>query len=196
MSDIIEITLRTGPTTDNKIIAMLPSDTQLEILEEEEGWSRVRTAGGKEGWTLSRYLTDQQPKTLAIADLKEKLTTLSQACQEPGETITRLQAENDTLGKSLASTRDEQAKLQRQYADLRHNAANVLAIRDELHSATERLKSTTAELAQVTDENRSLRTSAKLRWFLAGAGVVLFSWLFGYLMGNRQKRQKRQSLTL
>ena len=58
VSDQFEIMLRTGPSTDNAIKLMLSSGRQLEVLERDEnlGFTKIRTAGGTEGWVLSRYL--------------------------------------------------------------------------------------------------------------------------------------------
>ena len=35
--DSFKVTMRTGPSNENKIISMLPSGTKLEIMEEKEG---------------------------------------------------------------------------------------------------------------------------------------------------------------
>ena len=61
VSDIFEITLRTGPSSGNVILLMVPSGTELTVLEydEQSGYARVQTAGGTEGWVLSRYLMDE-----------------------------------------------------------------------------------------------------------------------------------------
>ena len=56
VSDQFEVTLRSGPSTSNAIERMLPSGTEVEILERntELGYARVRTQAGTEGWMLLR----------------------------------------------------------------------------------------------------------------------------------------------
>ena len=49
VTDQLEITLRSGPTLENRILKMLVSGTSLETLEEREGWTRVRTC--RRCWT-------------------------------------------------------------------------------------------------------------------------------------------------
>lgn len=61
VSDEFEITLRTGPGNDHKIISMPKSGNAMEILQKGEEWSRVRLPDGKEGWVLSRYISPTRP---------------------------------------------------------------------------------------------------------------------------------------
>jgi len=42
VTDSFEITLRTGPSNENKIIAMLFSGRPLDVLSTQGEWSRVR----------------------------------------------------------------------------------------------------------------------------------------------------------
>ena len=62
VSDTLEITMRSGKGTSYGITRMLRSGTRVEVLEEDKktGYTHVRTAGGKEGWVLSRFLMKGQ----------------------------------------------------------------------------------------------------------------------------------------
>ena len=57
VSDILKLTLRTGPSIENKIISVLESGQVMEVIKFGDEWSRVQLPNGKEGWVLSRYLT-------------------------------------------------------------------------------------------------------------------------------------------
>jgi len=65
VTDSFTITLRTGPSNQNKIIAMLSSGKPVEVLESDGDWSQVRVLegkmSGKEGWVFSRYLLTRLP---------------------------------------------------------------------------------------------------------------------------------------
>ena len=65
VSDSFTITLRTGPSTENKIIRMLSSGQELEILEAQEKWSHIKTVlnNGTEldGWVRNQYLMERIP---------------------------------------------------------------------------------------------------------------------------------------
>ena len=87
VSDSFTITLRTGPSTENKIIRMLSSGQKLEILEAQEKWSHVKAVLNNgtevEGWVRNQYLMERTPyETQANAlfsendKLKERLSRL------------------------------------------------------------------------------------------------------------------------
>ena len=76
VSDQFEIMLRTGPSTSNAIQLMVTSGTELEVLEPDDGsgYTKVRAAGGTEGWVLSRYLMSEAPAREQLAALTGQLT--------------------------------------------------------------------------------------------------------------------------
>ena len=78
VSDRLEIQMRTGKGTQFRILRMLPSGTALEILEvdQENGYSRVRTPSGVEGWVLSRFLMQGRAARDQLADAEKKLARL------------------------------------------------------------------------------------------------------------------------
>lgn len=54
------VNMRSGPSTDYRVLDTLPRGTEAEILEvDAEGWARIRLmATGQEGWMAERLLTD------------------------------------------------------------------------------------------------------------------------------------------
>lgn len=60
--DRLEITLRSGPDTGNRIITMIPSGQALEVLSTGGDWAEVRLPSGEQGWVLARYLSTEIPK--------------------------------------------------------------------------------------------------------------------------------------
>jgi len=76
VTDSFEVTLRTGPSTENKVIAMLSSGQPVEVLDSQGDWSHVRLLGSgvsnKEGWMLSRFLVNRLPWEAQARSLKEE----------------------------------------------------------------------------------------------------------------------------
>jgi uncharacterized protein YgiM (DUF1202 family) len=58
ITDDIKIAMRTAPGLQGKIITLLKSRDELEVLESSEDWTRVRQASGREGWVLTTYLIE------------------------------------------------------------------------------------------------------------------------------------------
>lgn len=72
VTDSLEITLRGGTSTQHKILAMLRSDEEVEVLEDLGNWMKVQLKNGKEGYVLSRYLTSNIPKSFIISGLQKR----------------------------------------------------------------------------------------------------------------------------
>ncbi len=55
VTDSLKITLRTGPSIENKIISMLDSGQPVEVLESIGEWSRVLVLGAAESARKDGY---------------------------------------------------------------------------------------------------------------------------------------------
>lgn len=75
--DEIRVSLRTAPCATCTVVQQgLASGLRLEVLELGDGWSRVRSPEGTEGWLPSRYLTDQPIARDQLAALRQQVEQL------------------------------------------------------------------------------------------------------------------------
>jgi SH3 domain protein len=194
VTDSLRITLRTGPSVDNKIITMLSSGQAVEVLETSGEWSRVQIKEGdeitQEGWVLSRFLMTRLPwevRANALIEennrLKEKLSTTEKELNE----TTRLSRE---LGMKLKDTSAALAKVEKDFASLKKGAADYLALRTKHETIRSELETTRKNLRQLTRENEELRSSERIKWFITGASVVVFGLIFGLILGKKQRRRR------
>lgn len=172
---VMQITMRTSPGVENKVVAMVDSGDTLEILERNDEWSRVRNTKGKEGWVLTRYLTSEMPVVLLFEGLKKKNAELS-------ETLERLQAEN----VELSATEAKLQELEKSYAMLKNEAADFLDLKKRYDEVTMKFKDQQERIAIL---EKSLGKE-DLKWFMGGAGVLLL----GMLLGMVARKKKRNSL--
>jgi len=89
--------VRTGPTFENRIIAMLHSGTKVTLVREEGGWAEVALDDGRKGWILENYLSDRPP----WRDTAQRLASENQS----------LQNQVANLEQSQQSALDENNKL-------------------------------------------------------------------------------------
>jgi SH3 domain protein len=194
VTDSFEITLRTGPSTRNKIIGMPSSGQRLEVLETQGDWSRVRVlkpgAEDLEGWILSRYLITRLPWELEVkssrdekAALKERLARLE---RERGDATSREQ----TLIKRLAENSKSLQELRTEYESLERSAAGYLGLQATHEATKSALETSQKSLQSLMLENERLRSSQRNRWFITGALVLLGGWLIGLVMGRQEKKRR------
>ena len=111
VTDSFRISLRRGPSIENKILKFLPSGQPVKILETQEGWSRVQLPEDNEGvltgWVLRRYLITRLPwedQTEQLrkenTQLSEEFTSLKKQLEEKKYLLKRI---DDQLGKKITS---------------------------------------------------------------------------------------------
>lgn len=182
VSDRLQITVRTGPSTDNRVIEMISSGDIVTVLEENsDGWARVKTPTGKDGWVLKRFLMDETPAAVRIREIDPQGKNAVQRLEE----LKRDSTEARRL-QGLAESRA--ARAEEALTQLQGECAEVIKLREEFAKLQEDYQQQGQEVEELTTEVESLRFSTNLKWFLAGGGVLLVGWLIGLAFGRRKKR--------
>jgi SH3 domain protein len=175
VSGVTKITMRTGPGVEHKIVAMLETGTRLEMVERKPDWSLVRTDNQKQGWVLTRFLTQDRPLTFQVEKLQMENERLTSALEE---------IENQNRG--LTEKNDALADIEKKYQDLKQASADYLKL-DEKYRALVKLSEEQEQQISTLKEN--LNNEAML-WFLSGAGV----FIVGLILGLSTRKKKRSSL--
>jgi SH3 domain protein len=188
VSDMLKLTLRTGPSTENKILAVIESGQQLELLEAGDEWSRVQLPGGKEGWVLSRYLTPDETSNVKLEHLQAQHKNLTAQAAELLEENTKLKAENEKLRAEFEADQKKMAKARTDYETLKAESAEFLTLKSKYASAASQLTEQNARAQKLEEQLTRLELNTNIKWFLAGSGVLVI----GILIGFSTKRQRRR----
>lgn len=192
VTDELEIDLRSGTSLQHRILRMIPSGTQLEILERDEatGYTKVRTASGVEGWILSRYLTTTPPARVRLADTEKKLTELEIQSRERMAKLSQSDQEFLKTSEELVRVKDENLKLNKQLADIQRTASSALAIDAENKDLKNRLMQTEREQETLRQENMALHDRTARDWFMIGAGVLIVGIILGLIIPRIRVRKR------
>lgn len=172
VAGVTEISLRTGPSVENKIIAMLKTGEKLEVIEYQKDWSQVKAAGGKSGWVLSRFITPKKPDVLLFDELKEKNQSLLSK-------IAQLEEENKSLTVKIASM----VELEDKYKKLQQDSTDFLKLDAKYNESVRRNE---AQKIMIEKLETNVESEPKL-WFLIGPGVFIVGLFFG--LSTRKKRR-------
>jgi len=192
INDSMKITLRTGPAIDRKIIALLSVGQEVEILKAENEWTLIRLLDGKEGWVISRFLTDQTPDSIQLEALKKNHSTLQTKAASLMEENKALKAENKKLGIDLNTNETKQTDLSKSYETLKRESKQFLDLQAKYKESTSKLAVQTQKAEKYEDELTKLLWNKNIKWFLSGAGVLIL----GFIIGFSAKRQRRHSSLL
>lgn len=181
-TDELSIPLRSGTSTSHKILRMVKSGTPLTVLETtDDGYSRVRTSGGVEGWVLSRYLMSSPSAREQLAGLTERVAELTAQNERLKDTAAALEETRETL----AATREE-------LEAIRQTAGRTLAIEEENKRYQQEVLEARERLRALELENTALQDESGRQWFIVGAAVALGSLLFGLIIPRIPWRQRRR----
>lgn len=192
INDSMKITLRTGPAIDRKIIALLSVGQEVEILKAENEWTLIRLLDGKEGWVISRFLTDQTPDSIQLEALKKNHSTLQTKAASLMEENKAIKAENKKLGIDLNTNETKQTDLSKSYETLKRESKQFLDLQAKYKESTSKLAVQTQKAEKYEDELTKLLWNKNIKWFLSGAGVLIL----GFIIGFSAKRQRRHSSLL
>ena len=167
--NINEALLRSGPSLENKILAVLKTGQEVTLVEEEDDYYVVATRSGAQGYVLKYMMTDQSPAAARLQKLEQKTQ----------KRIRELEDQSQAQEKELVTLREERAQLQAAKKEAEANAAKQTDLAARLQTQQE-----------TTEQER------ELHWFLAGAGVLLVGLIFGRIWGGAVRKSRRTGLSL
>ncbi|NOY67415.1 MAG: TIGR04211 family SH3 domain-containing protein [Gammaproteobacteria bacterium] len=192
VTDIFQITLRSGQSTKNEIIRMLPSGQALKILgrDASTGYTHVKTPEGKEGWVLSRYLMDVPSARARLSRAETKQANLDQDLNKVKAAYKQLNDDKNSLEKENRQLKQQNKKLSRNLSNITRVSSNAIQISSENLRMKKRLAETDREIQFIQQENANLQDRSQRDWFIVGALVVGISMIFGILLTKIRWKKK------
>jgi len=190
ISGVIEITLRTGPGTDHRVLEMVKTGQEVTILStDNQDWTLVEMPSGKQGWVMSRFITTEKPHTVSLPDTSEQNEKLSRQVTELLEENKKLKLDYKRVQAEIADTRKALTSLNRSYEILKQETDEMVGIKAKYNESAANLTKQNKRNNEMKIELDKLRSYQNIKLFLSGAGVLLI----GILLGLSVKKQRRKS---
>jgi len=193
ITDVFEVTLRSGTSTSNEILMLLKSGQAVTLLEQDSvtQYSLVKAENGTQGYVLSRYLVD-------VPSARQRLASLQQATAAQEQENQSLKAEISILQTDLTNQLDNNENLKKSLQVSEDDLERVSLAAESTLDTIEKnrvMEATIAELQQqqslLSDENAILKDSTRMDWFIRGGAVSLIAFLIGILITRiRWKKQE------
>jgi SH3 domain protein len=194
VTDSFEITLRTGPSVQNKILTLIGSGEAVEVLESQEEWTHVRVLGGREdaieGWVLSRYLETRLPWKTQAESLKKENARLKEKLAQGENKWSKSMDVEQKLSKELGDKINALNRLKEKYESLKRGSAEYIKVKAAYDVTLSSLETAQGDVQGLTKENESLKSSQRNRWFAMGALVLLCGLMIGVVVGRQQRKRK------
>jgi SH3 domain protein len=193
VTDQLEITLRSGPGLNFKILEMLQSGAPVEKIGEQEGWAQVRTQSGDVGWVVARYLSTEPPKGPRLEAALAELDTLRAESTQLKDQLRSAQTQGGSAAAEAKQVRQKLDAVQKEFEAWKKANADVIALRERADALDNQQQANQAELEKLRSENRSLQAREKFYWFFSGVIVLLLGWVLGYVYASSKNRAKSQA---
>jgi len=192
VSDMMEVTMRSGKGTGYGITRMLRSGTAVQVLEidKQTGYSKVRTNNAREGWVLSRFLMNEQAARERLTASEKNLTKLELDNRKLTTTIAAITDEKKLLMKNLGDLEGETRSVSQELAEIKRTASSALAIDSQNKDLKSRLVLLERQLQTIQKENEGLKDSTARDWFMIGAAVLLLGIIIGLIIPKIRFRKK------
>lgn len=186
VSDPKEAALRAGPGLNYKVVATIPTGTGLEILKTAE-WIQVRFTGpggeSKEGYLQNSSVAAYPPESIFVKQLQSESA-------QANEKLANLEKDRADHAQKEKDLTEKLKKLEVAYESLKSGSANYMKLKEECDAVRSAQVSAEENIQALIQENEDLKFSARVKWFIAGAIVLLFGWFLGWLTSRSQKKRK------
>ena len=192
VTDVFEVTMRSGTSTSNIIVRLLASGEAVTVLESDlaSQYSLVETEDGKQGYVLTRFLEDSPAAREILQDLRVKFDQQQLRLDEQQTEITQLkqslqqeQTDSQALKTTLSASEQELSEVR----DAAQNTLNILEQNKRLQTVVDQLRE---EKTLLSDTNAELSDSTQIDWFVRGAAVSLFAFIIGILVTRIRWRKQ------
>ena len=189
VSEDLTITLRTGPGTDRKIIAFPAAGKALEVITPGDEYTEVQLPNGKQGWVLTRYLTNKEPAYLVLDRLQKKHAQVMAKYDALRQRSDKLDADGQGLSADLAKTQKALDELTVAHETLKKESQEFLKLKAKYEKSLKEATDARTRADQLDKELQQLYSSEINTGMLYGGGLIVLGFITGFIV----KRPKRRS---
>lgn len=183
VDDKLYLPVRSGPGSQFRIIEnAVPSGTPLEVLEVGDGYTKVRTPKGTEGWVSSQYLSNQPIAADRLRRATQQLEEARSELTRVREQLSSVTEERDNLQNAESSLSNRAGELQEELTRIKNIAADSINLERRNRELREENQKLRNDLEVLTAENERLEASKDSDFMLLGAGLVLGGVLLALLI--------------
>jgi SH3 domain protein len=186
---INEVPLRSGKGIEYRVVAVIINGSQVQLLEEDGDWTMVSTSDNKKGWMPKRYLSASPPLKDMAASLQVERDKIKKQTTEISEQLDEVSEARNQFEQELKACILDRDQIRKNYESLQEDAADVLNFKKALSETAEELQEVRHKYAMAEQENEHLRDNRRIKWFLAGAGILVVGWIIGLITTRGHKRR-------
>lgn len=188
VSDQLSINMRRGPSTSYGITDLLEAGTQVQTLEQTNGWTKVRTSAGEQGYVLTRFLSSQPAASDRIDAVVSKLDKLQQDNEALRAELAKVMDGSQKLGKLKRELVAENEALKAELKEVKRVSANAMQIKSQNQEYRKKLLVLQSKMEQLRSENKALQS--RREGMKIGAVILIGGIIVGLVLPLFRRRKK------
>ena len=198
ISDQIRIYARAGAGTEFKLLAPLRTGNAVTLLgESQDGWVKISYSKDRQGWIQTRFLTVQEPAAKRLVRANARIKQLEQNTKAKLASLTETNKEyrkgNTALLREVKELRKKLKKVEKEYKTLLADSGEFLQLRSEHQNLLKESQERKNREADILSECELLKTAYRIKWFIAGGGVLLIGFFIGLILQAFRHRNKKSA---
>ncbi len=198
VSNPVKIYARAGAGTDFKLLAPLRNGNEVTLLDEKRnGWVKISFGKNRQGWIPARFLTTRKPTAKLLEQANARIKQLEQNAKAQLASLTETNKEyrkgNTALLREVKDLRKKLKKVEKDYNALLADSSEFLQLRTEHQNLLKESRERKNREAKILNECELLKTAYRIKWFLAGGGVLLIGFFIGLILQAFRHRNKKSA---
>ena len=190
ITDQLDLPIRSDKSFNNNIIRLLPSGTELSLLQStEDGWAQIQF-DDTIGWIKSFYLSPDP-------SAREKLKKLTRTYNANKLLISKLSGEKEELESQLLTVKQENtdlivqsSKSQAEKEHIKQIYQDALKLEHENEKLIQEKLQLKAELQLAVNNTQIQKDTSSRNWFIVGAIVLFFGMIIGFIVPGLLNRRR------
>lgn len=122
VNDTMRVGVRPEPSNNVGPVDVVMTGMKLEVLERSDGYIKIRTEKGVEGWIKEIYVSDKLPAQLELAQLQKKYQQLVLESSKSGDLIKAAEEAKTILSEEVNALKEQNRNLQAELQEHRKSA--------------------------------------------------------------------------
>jgi SH3 domain protein len=190
ISDIQFVAIREGLDNNTRAVERgLKSGTPLEVLEQSEGYTKVRTPSGNEGWVADYFLSDNIITRDQLDAMQTELDKSAASREEIAKSLNLSQGKIQELNNLNNTLKEENNALKQQLQEAVNLTKKAQVIVSQNNDASYQLESLKQQADAAIAQSEKLQDTTQQQWFIIGAATLFGGLLLGTLLPMLRRKK-------
>jgi len=193
VSDLLYVPLRSGDSSKHRVVHKgLKSGTFLTLLEKKDnGWARVRTSRGTEGWIQSRYLLSEPTAKIQLQQAQEQIQNLSSKAGPISQKLLDSEKNVRSLKSQIQQLERDKNTQAKELERIKKLAGDQVRLDNDNKSLLQKNETLRNSLDTVKAENTRLSEQLRSDDFMYGAFAVILGIIATMIIQHLTRSRKR-----